>query len=44
MDVLDLFLHVIHEQVLAKRERRGEVGLAPADFRDLLHKIDEAVI
>ena len=36
MDMLDLLLHVIHEQVLPEGIRRGEVGLAAADFGDLL--------
>src|SRR5579884_3348180 len=44
VNVLDLLLHVIHQQVLAKRVGSGEIGFAAADFRDLLHEIYKAII
>ena len=44
VDVLDLLLHVIHQQVLPKGIRRGEVSLAAANFRHLLHEVNQAII
>ncbi len=41
---LGLARHVIHEQVLSKRIRCGEVRLSSAHFRDLLHKLHQPVI
>jgi hypothetical protein len=40
MDLLGFALHVIHQQVLPQRVRRGEVGLAAAHFRDFLDEMD----
>src|SRR5262250_2137381 len=37
-------LHVIHEQVLTKRVRRGEIGFASTHLRDLLHKVNQAIV
>ncbi len=40
----DFLLHVVHQQVLAKRVRRGEVGFATAHFSDLLDEVDQVGI
>ena len=44
MNMLNFLFHVIHQQVLPQGIRCGEVGLASADFRDLLDEADESVI
>jgi hypothetical protein len=37
-----LAVHVIHQQILAKRKGRSEVGFAAADLGHLLHEIHQA--
>ena len=37
-------VHVIHEQILAERMRRGEVCLAPANLSHLLDETNQIVI
>ena len=44
MDVAGFLSYVIHQQVLAKRVGRGEIGFAAAEFGDFLHEVDQAVI
>src|ERR1700730_10293460 len=44
MDVARLFPDVIHQQVLAQRVRRGEIGFAAAELGNFLHEVDQAVV
>src|SRR3984957_11590453 len=44
VDVLAAARHEVHEQIVAKGLRRGEVGLAAGDGGDLLHELDERKI
>jgi hypothetical protein len=36
--------HVIHQQILAQRIRRGEVSLPAAHLRDFLNELNQAVV
>ncbi len=40
MDLLGFAGHVVHEEILAERVGRGEVGLATAHFGDFLDEMD----
>src|SRR5580704_8893880 len=44
VNIASFLSDVIHQQVLPKRVRRGEIGLAAAKFGNFLHEVDEAVI
>jgi len=44
MNRLGFSRHVIHQQILAERVRRGEVGFAAAHFRYFLHELHQAII
>ena len=39
MDLFRFALHVVHQQILPKRIRRGEVRFAAADLRHALHEL-----
>src|SRR5438552_15782012 len=43
-DMLHLFLHVVHQQILPERVGSGEVGFTATNFRYLLHEVHQAVI
>ena len=44
MDGLGFPRHVIHQQILAQRVGRGEVGFAAAHFRDFLYELHQPII
>src|ERR1700728_3173517 len=44
MDGAGLAVHVIHQQILPERMGRCEIRLSPAQLRNLLNKVDQAVI
>src|SRR5262245_33291849 len=39
-----LLVHVVHQDVLAQRIRRREIGLSAADFRDAANEGDQLVV